>query len=71
MGILEPAASDGELELVGVYPGVDVEDVKKKVGWPLRAAPNISVLPPPTAAELHLLRDVLDPNHLYIGKRDA
>jgi glutaconate CoA-transferase, subunit B len=71
MGILEPAASDGELELVGVYPGVDVEEVKKKAGWPLRAAPSITVLPPPTAVELHLLRDVLDPNHLYIGKRDA
>jgi glutaconate CoA-transferase subunit B len=71
MGILEPCAGDGELELVGVYPGVDVEDVKRKAGWPLRAAPSISVLPPPTAAELHLLRDVLDPNHLYIGKRDA
>lgn len=71
MGVLEPGGHDGELELVGVYPGVVVEEVRKKAGWPLRVAPNVSILPPPTAAELHLLRDVLDPNRLYIGKRDA
>ncbi|MBV8595408.1 MAG: CoA-transferase subunit beta [Candidatus Eremiobacteraeota bacterium] len=71
VGILEPSQADGELELVALYPGVDAESVMKKAGWPLRVAPTVTVLPPPTQAELHLLRDVLDPNHLYIGKRDA
>lgn len=71
MGILEPAERDGELELVSIYPGVDPKEACAKAGWPLRRAPNLEVLPPPTERELHLLRDVLDPNHLYIGKRDA
>jgi glutaconate CoA-transferase subunit B len=71
MGILEPATGDGELELVGIYPGVDPEAACAKAGWPLRRAPDLRMLPPPTREELHLLRDVLDPNHLYIGKRDA
>lgn len=71
MGILEPAAHDGELELVGVYPGVDPKEVRQKAGWPLRAAARLVEVPRPTEQELHLLRDVLDPNHLYIGKRDA
>lgn len=71
MGILEPAPRDGELELVGIYPGVDPKEACSKAGWPLRCAPNLEVLPPPTARELKLLRDVLDPTHLYIGKRDA
>jgi len=71
VGVLEPASRDGELELVAIYPGVDPEETRKKAGWPLRVAPNLPVLPPPTQKELHLLRDVLDPNHLYIEKRDA
>jgi len=71
VGVLEPASRDGELELVAIYPGVDPEETKKKAGWPLRVAPNLTVLPPPTQKELHLLRDVLDPKHLYIEKRDA
>jgi glutaconate CoA-transferase subunit B len=69
IGILEPAKRDGELELVGIYPGVDVKEARARAGWPLRCAPTLEILPPPTAQELHLLRDVLDPDHLYIGKR--
>lgn len=71
VGVLEPSSQDGELELVAVYPGIDPEDATKKAGWPLRVAPKPAVLPPPSDHELHLLRNVLDPNHLYIGKRDA
>ena len=41
VGILEPSPLDGELELVGIYPNVAVEDVKHKVGWPLRARANV------------------------------
>jgi glutaconate CoA-transferase, subunit B len=66
VGILEPSPDDGELELVGVYPGVDPEDVKQKVGWPLRVRDKLEPIPPPAQHELHLLRDVLDPQHLYI-----
>jgi len=71
MGILEPSARDGELELVGIYPGLDPTDACAKAGWPMRRAENLEVLPPPTPQELHLLRNVLDPDHLYIGKRDS
>ena len=66
VGILAPSPQDGELELVGIYPNVTVEDVKAKVGWPLRVRATLEPIPPPTAAELHLLRDVLDPGKLYL-----
>lgn len=66
VGVLEPSPDDGELELVGIYPNVAVEDVKGKVGWPLRIRDGLVDIPPPTAEELRLLRDVLDPGHLYI-----
>jgi glutaconate CoA-transferase subunit B len=66
VGVLEPSEADGELELVGIYPGVAVDEVKKKVGWPLRVRDGLENIPPPSANELHLLRNVLDPGHLYI-----
>ncbi len=66
VGILEPSPADGELELVGIYPNVAVDDVKAKVGWPLRVRATLENIPAPTAAELHLLRDVLDPDQLYL-----
>jgi glutaconate CoA-transferase subunit B len=66
VGVLEPSPSDGELELVGIYPNATVDEVKAKVGWPLRVRNDLEKYPGPTAEELRLLRDVLDPTHLYI-----
>ncbi len=71
VGILAPAEPDGELELVALYPGIEPDQVRAKAGWQLRVAPELERLPPPSERELHLLRNVLDVNHLYIGKRDA
>ena len=71
MGILAPASATGELELVGIYPGVAVEQVRQKVGWDLKVAAALETIEPPTERELFLLRNVLDVDHLYIGKRDA
>jgi glutaconate CoA-transferase subunit B len=66
VGVLEPSLADGELELVGIYPDVAVDDVKQRVGWPLRVRDDVERIAPPTGEELRLLREVLDPGHLYI-----
>jgi glutaconate CoA-transferase subunit B len=66
VGILAPSKDDGELELVAAYPGVQIAEIKTKVGWPLRVSAELEPVEPPTAEELTLLRDVLDPQHLYL-----
>ncbi|MDQ6780850.1 MAG: CoA-transferase subunit beta [Candidatus Eremiobacteraeota bacterium] len=71
VGILAPGGEDGELQLVGIYPGIDADQVRPKVGWPLRVAERLEQIEAPSERELYLLRNVLDVNHLYIGKRDA
>jgi glutaconate CoA-transferase subunit B len=50
-----------------LYPGVAVEDVQRGVGWPLRVAAALDTIARPTAEELRLLRDVLDPRRLYLS----
>jgi len=64
-GVLEPDET-GELVLTGLYPGVEAGDVQAGVGWQLRCRPRLARLDPPTAVELQLLRDVLDPKRLYL-----
>jgi glutaconate CoA-transferase, subunit B len=66
VGILEASPEDGELELAAVYPNVSADDVKAKVGWPLRVRPRLEKIEPPSPEDLRLLREVLDPRHLYI-----
>jgi glutaconate CoA-transferase subunit B len=63
--ILE-ADADGELALAALYPGVTVEEVKAGVGWPLRVRDPLDCVEPPSGEALQLLRDVLDPDRLYL-----
>jgi glutaconate CoA-transferase, subunit B len=65
-GVLEPDTASGELVLAALYPGVEPADVQAGVGWKLRSRPRLAQLDPPTAVELQLLRDVLDPHGLYL-----
>jgi glutaconate CoA-transferase subunit B len=66
-GILENDPETGEMVLTSLYPGVTVDEVKAVVGWPLRARDTLAAVAEPTARELDLLRNVLDPNKLYLG----
>src|SRR5438132_995987 len=63
--VLEPD-DKGELMLAALYPGIEAADVKAAVGWNLRARARLDRLDPPTATELQLLREVLDPKRLYL-----
>jgi len=58
----------GEMYLSSVHPGVSVEEVQAGVGWPLKVAPDLAVTEPPTAEELRLIREELDPGGAYTSK---
>src|SRR5881628_1425856 len=64
--VLEADAATGELVLAALYPGVEEAEVGAGVGWPLRCRPRLARIDPPTATELRLLREVLDPKRLYL-----
>ena len=57
-GILRPHRERQELELAAIYPGVTPEAARAGCGWPLAVAADLAVLPPPEAAELHVLREL-------------
>jgi len=54
-----------EMQLGELYPGVTVKDVQSEIGWPLRLAETIQETAEPTTEELHLIRDVVDPQGMY------
>ncbi len=57
---------DGEMVLASLHPGVTEEQVRDNLGWEPRVAASLRETPPPTAAELRLLREELDPQRLYL-----
>lgn len=54
-----------EMTLIELAPGETVETVQAEVGWPLRVSPDLHEMTPPTAAELRIVREELDPAGLY------
>ena len=54
-----------EMQLSELYPGVTPKDVQAEVGWPLRLAATIGETAAPTAEELRLIRDEVDPQGMY------
>ncbi len=61
LGVFDFATPDRVMRLVSVHPGVSVDDVVAATGFELVIPDVVPDTRPPTAEELALLRDVLDP----------
>ena len=58
---------DGEMRLDSLHPGASLADVRAAMGWEVRVAADLATTPPPSDAELRLIREVLDPQGRYTG----
>jgi glutaconate CoA-transferase subunit B len=52
---------NGRMRLTHVHPGVTVARVQAKTGFELEISDTLTETEPPTARELHLLREEIDP----------
>ncbi len=68
LGVMEPD-ENGELVLSSLHPGATVEQARKNTGWPLKVAPDLKTTPEPTAEEVRLLREELDPQGIYLKSK--
>jgi len=66
LAVLDFQTPDHAMRLRSVHPGVTVTDVLEATGFPLVIPDDMAVTRWPTAAELALVRDRLDPD----GRRD-
>lgn len=57
---------EGEMTLASLHPSRTVDDVRQNMGWEIRIARDLKTTDPPTDEELRIIREELDPKHLYI-----
>jgi glutaconate CoA-transferase subunit B len=55
----------GEMRVDSLHPGVTLDDVRAATGWEPKVAASIETTPAPTADELRLIREELDPGGAY------
>ncbi len=65
LGIMEPDES-GELVLTALHPEVTFAQVQENTGWAVRSVASPRITQPPTAEELRILREELDPGGIYL-----
>ena len=65
LAVLDFGAAGHAMRIVSTHPGVTVDEVQAQTSFPL-AVDDVATTREPTAEELHLIRDVLDPK----GMRD-
>jgi len=66
MGVYRFDEVTKEMYLAEFFPGQSVEKVKANCAWDLKVSPHVIETPPPTEAELTLLRKI-DPSGFYLG----
>ncbi len=65
LGIMEPD-ENGELVLTALHPNATVEQAQANTGWALKAVAEPRRTEPPSAEELRILREELDPQGIYL-----
>ncbi|MEU8867844.1 CoA-transferase subunit beta [Streptomyces umbrinus] len=66
LGILARSGVGEELSLIATHPGITAGQVRQATGWDLRVAGTLTTIEPPTASELRLLREDVDPGRVYL-----
>jgi glutaconate CoA-transferase subunit B len=57
---------EDEMILTSLHPGRTLEEVKNNTGWNVRVSAELRTTEEPTSEELRIIREELDPTHLYI-----
>ena len=68
MAVMDFEPQSKRMRLIALNPGYSVKDVQDNCGFELLQAAKIVENKPPSAEELHMLRDVIDPYRYVIGR---
>lgn len=60
MGIFKFDDETGEMYLSELRPGVDLEEVKAEINWPIKVDKDLKTAKPPTIEELRIIREELN-----------
>lgn len=67
LAVLDFGGPEHRIRVRSLHPGVSFDEVQENTGFPLLRGDSIPVTPAPTAEQLALVREVLDPHDLRAG----
>lgn len=67
LAVLDFQGPNHAIRVTSLHPGVSFDEVQENTGFELAAVPGLSTTPAPTAEQLELIRERLDPHDLRAG----
>jgi len=69
MGVYHFDPETKEMVLTSLHPGVTVDTIRANIGWDVKVAAKLSETPPPTAEEIRIIREELDPQGIFLRSK--
>ena len=64
LAVMDFQGPNNQVRVISLHPGVSFEEVQDNTGFELAVADGLGVTPPPTDAQLAIIRERLDPHDL-------
>ena len=69
MGVYRFDPKTREMLLVSLHPGITVQTIKENIGWDVKVAGDLTTTPSPTAEEIRIIREELDPRGIFLRSK--
>ena len=69
MGVYRFDDETREMVLTSLHPGIDLKTIRENIGWEVKVAKNLTETPPPTAEEIRIIREELDPQGIFLRSK--
>lgn len=66
LGVYSFTSDTHEMILTEMYPGVSLEIIRENLSWDIKVSDFIKTTESPTARELKIIREDLDPDNIYL-----
>ena len=67
-GVFDFEEKSHRMRLLHTFPGETVESIKENTGFELLVSDRVSEFPAPTAEEIRLIREEIDPNGVFVKR---
>jgi glutaconate CoA-transferase subunit B len=69
MGVYSFDPETKEMVLDSLHPGVTLDTIRANIGWDVKVAPKLAETHPPTAEEIRIIREELDPDGIFLRSK--
>jgi glutaconate CoA-transferase subunit B len=66
LGVYNFTSDTHEMKLIETHPGVSVEKIRENLAWDVKVSSSLKTTEYPTAMELKIIREELDPDKIYL-----